>query len=144
MRVEGATWAQVSANFPGEYSTAESCGDMLAREHKPDWEAAYELARSLYLNECEAEAVLTQRSLMRSYRNITKPDGTTELQAIEASLNQSAAHSLLNHTRQLRAQKVELSGPGGGAIPLGVVLDASGIDNGRPDAPDADKAGTPN
>ena len=138
LRVEGLTWNDVAQAL--HYADGESARNTLQTQHRAEWNAAYEEAREKYLNEIESEAVLTQRSLMRPYRKVTTHDGKVEIQALEASLNQSAAHSLLNHTRQLRAQKHEISGPGGAAIPLGLVLDASQIDNGRPnDTGDARK-----
>jgi len=107
MRIEGATW-KVIANVYG-YSTEGTARQTLTQEHPDLWKEEYEKARELYLNQIEAEAILTQRSLMQSRRKIKTEKGE-RYQEIDPELNQKAAHSLLAHTAKLRAQKHEISG----------------------------------
>ena len=92
-RVEGQSWS-VIAEYYG-YKRAQSACNTLTSEHPTLWRDAYEKARALWLDEIEATAVLTQRDLLKS---------------ADERVRQSAAHSLLNHCRQLRAQKIELTG----------------------------------
>jgi len=122
MRVDGASWRVIATKY-GYKNEASAC-TMMTQEYPKLWKAEYEAARAVRLNELEIEAVQTQRELIRPYRTkqVISEEGklTEKTVAIENPLpiRQSAAHSLLNHTRQLRAQKVEISGPNGGPMEM--------------------------
>lgn len=108
MVVEGATWAVIATHYG--YASADSACATLAREHRDEWRAAIDEARTIYHGTIEAEAVLTMRQLLRPYREIIKPDGTKAHQEIPISTTQSAAHSLMSLAVRDRAQKIEHSG----------------------------------
>jgi regulator of protease activity HflC (stomatin/prohibitin superfamily) len=108
LRIEGASWAVIATKYG--YSDGDSARKMLAGMYPELWRGEYEKARELYLDEMEAEAVLTQRALMRPFRTVRKPDGTEVVQTLEPQLNQSAAHSILAHAARLRSQKIEVKG----------------------------------
>jgi hypothetical protein len=108
LRVEGMSWERVAQHF--RYANADAARVTLTQAHPELWRAEYERARELYLDDMEAEAILTQRALMRPFRSVRKPDGSEIVQTIEPQLNQSAAHSILSHAARLRAQKIEVKG----------------------------------
>ncbi len=113
LRVTGVTWAVIAKQFG--YTNDDSARIALTHKHSDVWRAEYELARAKYLDEVEAEALLTQRSLLRSDDDRVK---------------QAAAHSLLNHCRQLRAQKIEMTGSGGGPMAVKFVFEDEENHNG--------------
>lgn len=113
MRIEGMSWAKIAVKYG--YKNEASADSTLTQEHPDLWRSEYELARAKYLDEVEAEALLTQRQLMRPMMT----DGKTPR---SEQIMQSAAHSLLNHTRQLRAQKIEMTGSGGGPMTVQFVF----------------------
>lgn len=113
MRVEGQTWDQIAKVY--QYSTGPVARKTLTSFHVTEWRAAYEEARAVYLDEIEGEALLTQRALMRPTHWVRGEERETPLQ-----IRQSAAHSLLSHCRQLRAQKIELGGTDG--EPMTIVI----------------------
>jgi len=89
LRVEGNSWKQIA---PRIGRSSDLSARSITQEHKELWRSEYEQARALYLDEVEGEAILTQRSLLRS---------------TDERVRQMAAHSLLNHCRQLRPTKLE-------------------------------------
>ena len=99
LRTEGVSWAEIAKRF--KYASADSACKQMTWEHADLWREEYERARALYLDDVESEALLTQRQLLR---------------CDDLRIRQSAAHSLLAHCAKLRAQKLEVSGPGG--VPL--------------------------
>lgn len=139
--VEGATWAGIAKLYG--YASADSACSMLSQSYPEIWRAEYEIARTKYMAEIEAEAALTQRALLRPYRPYTDRDGNPAIQDVPVQVSQSAAHSLLSHAVRDRAQKHEISGPGGGPALIGIVLDASEIDNGRPHDSNGDGTAKP-
>jgi hypothetical protein len=120
LRVEGATWEVVAGRLGG-YSSGDSARKTLAGHHPELWQAAMERAREEYGPQVEAEAILTQRELMRPTRQVYdehgKPvvntDGTPKMQARDERVRQSAAHSLLNHASRTRRQQIEMTLKGG-------------------------------
>lgn len=128
MVVEGAGWAQIARKYG--YANEDSACTMLTQAYPDLWHAEYERSRTQYMAGIEAEAALTQRALLRPFRTYTDKDGKQAVQEVPVQVSQSAAHSLLSHAVKDRAQKHEISGPGGGMIPLGIVLDAAAIDAG--------------
>jgi len=113
LRVQGESWAKIATRYG--YKNENSAMHMLTQEYPDLWRTEYELARAKYLDEIEAEALLTQRQLMRPFH----ADGKTPR---SEQIRQSAAHSLLNHCRQLRAQKIEMTGSGGGPMAVQFVF----------------------
>lgn len=93
LRIEGATWRQIAERY--QYKHEGSACSTLTQEHPELWREEYEAARASYLDSVEAEALLTQRELLRS-KNL--------------ELRQRAAHSLLAHCAKLRAQKLHITG----------------------------------
>ena len=113
LRVEGATWASIATRYG--YKQSDSARQSLTLKYPDRWRTAYELARALYLDEIEGEAVLTQRELLRPTRIVKRLDrktGETTEERVDNPLDirQRAAHSVLAHCAKLRAQKVELTG----------------------------------
>jgi len=102
LRVEGELWRSVAKHIGrrNELSAQRIC-----QEYPDLWHQEYEAAREAYLNSTEAEALLTQRELLRTQ------GGDGGLEEVDARrIRQSAAHSLLAHTAKMRAQKVEVFG----------------------------------
>ena len=93
LRVEGATWDAIAEKFG--YKHGDSACSTITQGNKAEWQAIYEEVRADLLDTVEAEALLTQRSLLRS---------------ADERVKQAAAHSLLNHCRQLRAQQINITG----------------------------------
>ena len=111
MRVEGASWGIVATKYG--YKTAESARVAITDIHPELWRELYEDTRAKYLDQMEAEAVLTQRELLR-LDQIEK--GKDVPPSDVHRIRQSAAHSLMNHAARLRAQKIELKGNFGVAV----------------------------
>ena len=110
LRVEGASWEKIAILY--QYKNADSARKTLQGEHPELWREAFEHARSLYLDEIESEALLTQRDLIRPHKE-TKDGIKVER---DERIRQSAAHSLLVHSSRMRAQKIEVTGQGGGPV----------------------------
>ncbi len=139
MLVEGASWAGIAKLYG--YANADSAHSMLAQGYPEIWRKEYEDARTKYMAEVEAEAALTQRALLRPFRQYVNPNGEQAIQAVPVQVSQSAAHSLLSHATKDRAQKLEVSGPGGGVIrfEFADIDDDDGDNtNGEPDTDEQD------
>ncbi len=85
MRVEGATWEVIAVRY--SYANAKCAKNFLQGRYQDLWRSEYEIARATLLDGVEAEALLTQRDLLR---------------ATDDRIRQSAAHSLLAHCAKLR------------------------------------------
>ncbi len=113
LRIEGNPWSVVAKRIGR--SNADSAR-LITREHPGEWRMAYEEARAEYLPSVEAEALLTQRELMRPMRQLydeitAQPvlrDGKPVLVVRDEKIRQSAAHSILNHTRHERASRINV------------------------------------
>ena len=113
LRVEGATWAVIATRYG--YKHNQSARQSLTLKYPVLWRDEYELARALYLDEIEGEAILTQRELIRPTRIVTHHDPDTGAETEERvdnplDMRQRAAHSILAHCAKLRARKVEVTG----------------------------------
>jgi hypothetical protein len=110
--VEGLSWDKIALQYG--YKNGVSARKTLQGMHPALWREAFEQARSLYLDEIESEALLTQRDLIRPHKE--NKDGS-KIERDER-IRQSAAHSLLVHSARMRAQKLEISGPQGDPLTI--------------------------
>ena len=94
LRVQGTSWAAIAKKF--RYSNSDSARKAITGNHPDVWRTAYEEARDRFLDEVEAEAVLTNRELIRPIRD----DGERRDERIRAM----AARALQDHAAKLRAQ----------------------------------------
>lgn len=119
LRAEGATWDVVAKRM--HYASADSARTTLSQEHSQQWQAARERARDEFGPQYEAEALLTQRELMRPTRPVYDDkgkqefdtDGSPKMQMRDERVRQSAAHSLLNHRSRTQRQQIEMTLKGG-------------------------------
>ena len=86
--------------------------EAITREHPEIWREAFQKALDEHLPELEAEAASVQHYLMRLALPRTDKDTGKEVTPTveERKIGQSAAHSLLAHTRRLRPQRVDVAG----------------------------------
>lgn len=106
-RVEGMPWATVARRYG--YKDANAAQSTITGGHPDLWRAEYEKARTNHLDEVEAEAMLTQRELLRPFQTIKDKTGK-EIEILrDEKIRQAAAHSLLNHTSRQRSMKVDVT-----------------------------------
>ncbi len=108
LRVQGCCWAKVAPRINRKTANTAS---QLPHEYPALWDEAYEDARRSYLNSMEAEAILTQKELMQpTYKiQLGEEEESNELPT-PLDIRQRAAHSILNHSRHSRGDKLHLTG----------------------------------
>ena len=113
MRVHGMTWAQIA---PKMRRKNEDSARKIQTEYPETWKREYGAALEKYHDEMESEASLVMRELLRPigpvYDTRGRPavdgEGQPVMQQRDEKVRQSAAHSLLNHARQSRVQKLNI------------------------------------
>lgn len=119
MRIEGAAWAVIAKNFG--YKNEHTALDFLARRYPKRWKKEFEEAEELYGETIDAEALLTQRELMRPYRVDVNPStGAKKTISNDPRVRSGAAHSLLHHRRALKQMKLKTEGDVNVTVPVHV------------------------
>ena len=113
LRSIGESWGRIATRLG--YANGESARKVLAGMYPDLWRTEFELARGLYLDVIEGEAIVTQRELLRATRIVSKIDPKTGKPVKESKDNpldirQRAAHSVLAHCAKQRASKVQVVG----------------------------------
>jgi len=99
LRAEGLSWEKVRVKLHAEdlmHRCDERSMRHITREYPDVWKRVFrEKLDQFVQSDVETEALTTQRQLLRSE---------------DERIRQSAAHSLLNHSRAMRAKHIKLSG----------------------------------
>ena len=101
LRVEMTSWAIVSTRLG--YSSADSARSFLTQRYPVIWQDEYQKAKSNLLTMVEAEAIHSQRELIRIDRLLEQRGETMSIKD-QLDLRQRATHSLLAHSAKLQAR----------------------------------------
>lgn len=124
--VEGMAWNRIAQKYG--YASADSARLTICHgTHRAEWLKAFEDAMAEHAKTMEAEALLTQRQLLSPIKPVYTAAGEPMKDADsgrpvfaerEETVRQRAAHSVLNHCRQLAGLRLRLehTGPEGGPM----------------------------
>jgi len=115
-RIEKAMSWEQCAKVHGYKSGNSITACVMSAQYLGLWHEKITAARQEFNDPLESEAILTQRQLMRPFREITMPNGDKVTQMIPPQVNQSAAHSVMNHCRSQRAHQVTIDATVSGKI----------------------------
>jgi len=124
LRAIGTPWSVVAERLG--YQNGKSAQASIVGYKTAAWADAWTAAIQAAMPDIESEAMTTQRELMRATgpvygpdgKPMSGPDGKPLRKTRDEKIRQSAAHSLLNHSARMKAQRIEIKHSGQTSVTL--------------------------
>ncbi len=104
LKINGTSWQALADRYG--YKSADSARKALTTNAL--WRDTYNAERVKHLDDMEVESIVTLREFLRLEHREKEGDDIV-MKPTDPKLRESAAHSLLHHSRALRTQKIHLT-----------------------------------